>query len=354
MTSSSRPDVKRVLVPAGGFRRIAILRLSSLGDVVLALPVTHALAQAFPGARLVFWTKEEYADVVGSDAAVAHVRRLEADARRVEDLVSMSAELEECDLIVDLHGSLRTRLLTFRQRAPVLRTASYRIGRARWVRARWTRPRALPPALERYARALRPLGLAATGPPRMAVGAESEAWAGEWLRSWPGAGAPLALCPGARHFTKRWPEEHWVALHRGLRERGARLLYLSLESERRASPALAACAEGDPGVRWCTEPLARMAALLSHCAGAVTQDSGLMHVAAARGVHVVALFGSTSPALGFAPAGAGHVVLCRNEPCQPCTLHGRETCPKRHFDCMRKLDPREVLAGIAAVGGTAP
>ena len=108
--------------------------------VVLALPVTHALARAFPGARVEFWTKEEYADLVRSDPAITHVRRLERDARRVEDLVSMSAELEDCDLIVDLHGSLRTRVLTFRQRAPVLRAASCRWGRVRWVRARWTRP----------------------------------------------------------------------------------------------------------------------------------------------------------------------------------------------------------------------
>jgi heptosyltransferase II len=342
--------VKRVTVPSGGFRRIAVLRLSSLGDVILALPVTHELARAFPGARIVFWTKEEYADVVRFDPAIAHVRVLERDARRVEDLVSMSAELEECDLIVDLHGSLRTRLLAFRQRAPVLRAASYRLGRARWVRARWTRPGPLPHALERYARALRPIGLVADRTPRATAGPEAEAWAEEWLRSWPGDGRPVALCPGARHATKRWPEEHWVALHQLLLARGVRLLYFSLESERRSLPTLAACAAADPQVRWCTEPLARMAGALSHCAAAVTQDSGLMHLAAARGARVVALFGSTSPVLGFAPAGEGHVVLCRNEPCQPCTLHGLARCPRGHFDCMRKLGPRQVADALAGMG----
>jgi ADP-heptose:LPS heptosyltransferase len=322
MTSSSQAEVKPARIPPGGFRRIAVLRLSSLGDVILALPVTHELARAFPEARLEFWTKEEYADVVRFDPLITHVRSLERDARRLEDLVSMSAELEECDLIVDLHGSLRTRLLTFRQRATVLHPASCRVGRTRWVRARWTRPGPLPHALERYARALRPIGLASTEAPRVALDPGAEAWGEEWLRSWPGAGNLVALCPGARHATKRWPEEHWLQLHRSLRERGAGLLYLSLESERRSLPSLGACADGDPQVRWCTDPLARMAAVLTRCAAAVTQDSGLMHLAAARGTRVVALFGSTSPVLGFAPAGEGHVVLCRNERCQPCTLHG--------------------------------
>jgi heptosyltransferase-2 len=342
--------VKRLVALPGGFRRIAVLRLSSLGDVILALPVTHELARAFPGARLDFWTKEEYADVVRFDPAIAHVRSLERDARRVEDLVSMSAELEDCDLIVDLHGNLRTRLLTFRQRALILRSASCRVGRARWVRARWTRPGPVPHALERYARSLRPIGLTSTGAPRVAVDPGAEAWAEEWWRSWPGAGNPVVLCPGARHATKRWPEEHWLQLHRSLRERGVRLLYLSLESERRALPSLVACVAGDPQVRWCTEPLARMAAVLTRCAAAVTQDSGLMHLAAARGIRVVAIFGSTSPVLGFAPAGEGHAVLCRQERCQPCTLHGLARCPKGHFDCMRRLGPDQVLDALARMG----
>ena len=350
MTSSSPVDVKPLRVPPRGFHRIAVLRLSSLGDVILALPVTHELARAFPDARIEFWTKEEYADVVRFDPVIAHVRSLERDARRLEDLVSMSAELEECDLIVDLHGSLRTRLLTFRQRATVLRSASFRMGRARWVRARWTQPAPLPHALERYARSLRPIGLMSTEVPRVMAGPAAEVWAEEWLGAWPGGGSLLALCPGAGHATKRWPEEHWVQLHRALRVRGARLVYLSLESERRSLPVLADCVNGDSEARWCTEPLARMTAVLSRCVAAVTQDSGLMHLAAARGARVVALFGSTSPVLGFAPAGEGHVVLCRNEPCQPCTLHGLPRCPKGHFDCMRKLDPEQALDALARVG----
>jgi heptosyltransferase-2 len=75
-----------------------------------------------------------------------------------------------------------------------------------------------------------------------------------------------------------------------------------------------------------------------------------MHLAAARGVPVVAMFGSTSPVLGFAPAGEGHAALCRNEPCQPCTLHGRARCPLGHFRCMVALEPETVAraAGLLA------
>lgn len=345
---------RAVAVPAGGFREIAVLRLSSLGDVVLTLPVVHALRAAFPGARLHYWVKEEYAGLVRHDPAVDHVRVLERDARRLEDLVSMGAELEDCDLIVDLHGSMRTRILTARQKAPVLRAPSERLLRERWVRARWTRPRPASHATARAAAAIAPLGLVAAGAPRVSAGAEAEAWGGAFAAGFAAGGPVVALCPGARHASKRWPEEHWCALDRALAGAGVRRVVLTTAAEWRELPALAARVDADPGARWCLEPLPRMAALLSRVRAAVTHDSGLMHLAAARGTRVVALFGSTSPVLGFGPSGEGHAVLCRNEPCQPCTLHGLPACPKRHFRCMTLLTPDDVLGALRAAGALSP
>ncbi|TMQ68932.1 MAG: glycosyltransferase family 9 protein [Candidatus Eisenbacteria bacterium] len=309
------PSARRLHLPFGGFQRIAVLRLSSLGDVVLTLPVVHALARAYPRARLSYWVKEEYADVVQFDPAVSHVRRLERDARRLEDLVSMSAELEDADLIVDLHGNARTRVLTFRQKAPRLRAPSHRLARAALVHARWLRYPPPPHALARFAAALKPLEIAVPDAPRMTAGPEAERRAELWMERWAPPVRPVAMLPGARHFTKRWPEESWIELHDRLSAAGRTLLYASLDAERAQLPGLAARVAATATARWCTEPLAILAAVLARASAAITSDSGLMHVAAARGLPVVALFGSTAPELGFAPAGEGHVVLCRHERC---------------------------------------
>lgn len=345
--------VRPVPVPPGGFQRIAILRLSSLGDVILTQPAVQALARAFPRARLTYWVKEEFADLVRFDPAIAHVRVLERDARRLEDLVSMSAELEDADLLVDLHGNLRTRVLTFRQKAPVLRSPSYRIARSLRVHARWARRPAPPTVLVRHALALAPLGILPTDVPRVHAGDGAEAWAKDWLALWDPAEAPVAIIPGAAHATKRWPESHWLELHERLRAVGHRLLYFGLEADRERVRTLAAKVALDRDCRWCMERLPRVAALLSRCCCAVAGDTGLMHLAVARGVRVVAMFGSTAPELGFAPAGEGHAVLCRHEACQPCTLHGREACPQRHFRCMVELRPEQVAAAVRRVAGGA-
>ena len=342
--------MKKIVVPDGGFREIAVLRLSSLGDVVLTLPVVHALARAYPAARLHYWVKEEYAGVLRADPAIAHVRALERDASRLEDLVSMSAELEDCDLIVDLHASARTRVLTFRQRAPLLRVRNRRLERERWVRARWTGPRPLPHVTQRYAEALAPIGVVPEGLPHVSVPAAADDWAARAITDLVSVGASgasafkaIALCPGARHATKRWPEERWCALDERLAGAGLARIVLSTPGEQRSFPALCARIAADPRARWFTEPLERVAALLGRAAVAVTHDSGLMHLASARGTRVVALFGSTSPVLGFAPLGEGNAVLCRNLPCQPCTVHGRERCPKGHFRCMTSIEADEVF-----------
>ena len=175
------------------------------------------------------------------EPAIDHVRVLERDARRLEDLVSMSAELEDCDLIVDLHGSARTRVLTFRQRAPVLRVRGRRMERERWVRARWTRPAPLPHATVRYAETIAPLGIVRR-PHCRACSERGGATRGRrrLSRRWRTGRPCVALCPGAPHATKRWPEAHWCALEARLAADGLARVVLSTPAEQRALPQLAA------------------------------------------------------------------------------------------------------------------
>ena len=86
-------DASPLAVPEGGFRRIAVLRLSSIGDIVLTLTMVHALREAFPATELHYWVKEEYQDLVRFDPAITHVR----STRKADDTgVPRISQTESC------------------------------------------------------------------------------------------------------------------------------------------------------------------------------------------------------------------------------------------------------------------
>ncbi|MDO8757313.1 MAG: glycosyltransferase family 9 protein, partial [Elusimicrobiota bacterium] len=100
--------------------------------------------------------------------------------------------------------------------------------------------------------------------------------------------------------------------------------------------------------------LEELKALMGRLCVFVTNDSGPMHLAAAAGVPVVAIFGATTRELGFFPYGPGHRVVEADLACRPCGLHGASACPEGHFLCMKLLTVLQVHAAVLKVVRAAP
>jgi heptosyltransferase-2 len=88
--------------------------------------------------------------------------------------------------------------------------------------------------------------------------------------------------------------------------------------------------------------------IAARCAVALTNDSGMLHVAEACGVPVVAVFGPTHPRLGFAPLRQDSIALHTGISCSPCDLHGPQTCPRTHHRCLTEISEEMVLAEVEA------
>ncbi|MDE3059308.1 MAG: glycosyltransferase family 9 protein, partial [Bacteroidota bacterium] len=87
----------------------------------------------------------------------------------------------------------------------------------------------------------------------------------------------------------------------------------------------------------------RSAELIRRCDVLISNDSAPMHLAVAMRTPVVAIFGATSPAFGFAPYGKRDVVVQRNDlDCRPCSIHGGGKCPIGTFDCMTGISAKRV------------
>jgi heptosyltransferase-2 len=160
------------------------------------------------------------------------------------------------------------------------------------------------------------------------------------------AGPVVALMPGAEYGpAKQWPLANFAALAQVLSERGL-VVWILGSSKDAGIGAEIERAAASPRVRnLCgTTALVDAVDLLSRAAVAVSNDSGLMHIAAAVGTHVVALYGSSTP--DFTPPLTDNcTVHYRRLDCSPCF---ERECPLGHLDCLRGIDVATVAASVTA------
>ena len=156
------------------------------------------------------------------------------------------------------------------------------------------------------------------------------------------SGPVTVLCPGAEYgAAKRWPAEHFAALARERLQAGLGVWVIGSPADQERGAAIAEAAPGTVNLAGRTR-LTDAVDLLSLADVVVTNDSGLMHVACALSVRVVALYGSTSPDF-TPPLDANAQVLSLGLDCQPCF---QRDCPLGHLDCLRKLTPGTVTRAL--------
>lgn len=330
-------------------RAAAVVRFSSLGDVLLAAHVPGFLKEEDPGRRVLFVTKERYAGLLRGHPHLDRVYALrdgpidpaEPSAGVVGSLGDLIAYLRQDGVqeVVDLHQNWRSsRILSAFPEAKHRVPPKHALRRRLWVYARWLRPAPVPPLLETY-RAL-------TGLPPLA---EPAPWLRETLsetersRGAERAGARalsrgfVLMGAGARWETKRWPASRFADLARQIeRERGLASLF-ALEPGERAAEEIAAYLSSRGEVPL-SLPFRELAAVASHARGIVSNDSAVLHLGPALGVPSVGVFGGTVPEFGFARQGPRDEAVGIKLWCRPCGVHGRSRCPLGHHACMKRLD----------------
>lgn len=340
-------------------RRILLVKPSALGDVVHTLPVVATLKRRYPEIPLDWLVEEEAAPLVAGHPAIARVvvsgrRRWLRQFRRpaeapvaLREIRSLVTELRRrrYDAVLDLQGLLKSALYVLAAGAPVRVGLSDAREGARWV---LTHRVPVPPqpvhAVERY------LALAAAVDARAVVrdftiplGSEDVKAAQQLVADLP---RPcVALHPAARWETKLWEVERWRALAASLIGEGAGVVVTGSAAD---APVAASICEGlHPAPRSLAGRLSLkgLAALLRTLDLMITVDSGPMHIAAAAGTPVVALFGPTDPAR-TGPLGSGRV-LRQPLPCSPCLRRDCRIAETRK--CMRDLDVVTVLAAVRDV-----
>jgi heptosyltransferase-2 len=151
----------------------------------------------------------------------------------------------------------------------------------------------------------------------------------------------VALMPGAEYGpAKCWPLAYFAKLAAALQEHGRQVWIFGSARDREAGDAIAAASNA---VNLCGRTgLADVVDLLACCTHAVSNDSGLMHMAAAAGIHVIGLYGSTTPAF-TPPLTERRTLHYLHLDCSPCF---QRECPLGHLRCLREITPDAVLQSV--------
>jgi len=338
-------------------RKVLLIRLSSLGDVVLATSALEALGRDVPGVKVDVLTKPEFAEVFDNNPMVNEVLLWPPALSPL----AIAAKLRRAryDLIVDLHANLRTRLLKLLTRGKWSVYGKGALARRLAVRFRVKSLIAKAPHVAaRYAAALAGVGVQGQALPRLYITEEERAEALKILKSsgWDGETPLVALAPGARWNTKAWPEENWREVCHWVRELEGEGIpgeagFFPVLIGGGSEAALASRVLGDDkGANLAGKCTIRVTgAVLEYCRGLVSNDSAPRHISVAVGTPVVAVFGPTVRQFGFTPLGPCDRVVEARIRCRPCSLHGDDACPQEHFKCMQEVETWRVLEALTGV-----
>ncbi len=177
--------------------------------------------------------------------------------------------------------------------------------------------------------------------PRLYPSSQDTRTAEQELRQagWDGITPLVGINPGASREHRRWFPDRFAQVCDALAEQGTACVLLGGPGDRQLAEEILANCRSRPLVLTGRLTILQLAALMPHLRLLITADSGPMHVAAAMGTRVVALYGVSDPAY-TGPFGKGHIIIRHNEPCTECTA---ERCV-RDRECMKRIRVEEVVA----------
>ncbi len=320
-------------------KKFLIIRLSSIGDIVLTTPIVRCLKKQMPDAEIHYITKKQYLSILEANPYINKIYTIEEKFTEVIPALKN----ENYNHLVDLHKNFRSKGIIMKLRKP---SSSFnKINFEKWLAVNLKINR-LPDVhiVDRYFKSVSNfgiqndnLGLEYFIPVRDEVG----------LNTLPATHQKgyIGWAMGAKHNTKIFPDDKIIeACQKVIKPI---ILLGSREDYERGE--MIKTAVGEKIFNSCgLYNINQSASLVRQAEKIITNDTGLMHIAAAFKKEIISLWGNTIPEFGMYPYlpenyDRSHILEVKGLSCRPCSKLGFSRCPKGHFKCMNEIDTEKII-----------
>lgn len=321
-------------------KHILIVRLSSLGDVLLTTPLIRSIKKQNPSLQIDFLVRAEYADLLKANPNISSLHLFSRNDEENKKLKIMFMEMKY-DCIIDLQNNLRSKFLLNNLPSEVFSFNKKRFEKVLLVHMKINLLKEASQIPVRYAETIHGFQLDDEGLD-LFLPEQISSRISQYKNV-------IGLCPGARHFSKRWTKENFIKLGKMLGDAGFSVALFGGKSDRELCEEISKELPGSIDLST-DDDILQLAKDMRQCKAVVCNDSGLMHTACAVKVPVVAIYGSTVKEFGFTPYGSKNFLLENNSlSCRPCSHIGKKKCPQKHFRCMLELTPQMAFESINKV-----
>ncbi len=327
-------------------KKILIIRFSSIGDIVLTTPIIRCLRKKYPDAKIHFLVKAKFKNIISTNPYINKFHFLKNDFKKITD----ELKEEKFDCVVDLHHNLRSWLI---KRSLSVESFSFRkLNFEKWLLVNFKKDH-LPRLhiVDRYFETITPLEVKNDNEGLdFFINVVDEVP----LTNLPSAfsNGYIAIVLGGTFFTKRLTNEKVISIGAKINQPIVLLGgHAELENGIIITKAL-----GNAKVYNAVNKygIAQSASLINQAAVVITNDTGMMHIAAAFKKRIISVWGNTIPEFGMTPYYGSKelerknstIVQVKNLSCRPCSKLGYSSCPKKHFKCMNDIDEEQIIAAI--------
>ena len=319
---------------------IAIIRLSSMGDIILTEPVTRVLKDNFPDSQIFYFTRRIYKTIIGMFPTSVSVIPLQMsdENQSLREIKKMVQGMNpHFDLVIDLHKNIRSHVIMKNINAE--KKATY--DKFRWQRQKAVWFKIKNNSISTTAKYLLPLTkmnmkIHATEP-RLIVSDFSLKEASKYMQANSLQGKEFAvLAAGASHIPKKLMLNKWAEIAEMLYQKFG-LKSLVVDDQPIALDEFEPLIKAGIIIADSNIVIQILSGILNFAKLTISNDSGVMHLSAGIGTPTLGLFGPTHPVLGFAPVGDHCQALTTDESCSPCSLHGKRECYKKEQYCFTNM-----------------